>query len=330
MLYWCAIFCGAGFVFLFFFMEETNYSRSVTLGIAEASPAADAVDHQTDTEKQAPRASIDAPSSPVETPRWKRTTYWDKLKLFRAHDLHKPNRLIGMATRPLVFLSFPVISYAGFSYGSNLVWFNVLNGTASTILSGPPYDFPASLVGVAYVSPLIGVALASFYTGWLGDRIVLRLARRNAGILEPEQRLWLFVPSLLLLPFGLILWGVGAAHRVHWFGCVFAMGVIGLTNVVGLTLSVAYCIDSYRALAGEAVVTVILVRNTMSFAVNYGITPWVTGMGYQNAFLVAAFAGMAQCATVFIFIKYGKELRRRSAPRYAKYVEKMASSGVLH
>lgn len=65
----------------------------------------------------------------------------------------------GMILRPLIFLSFPVISYAGFSYGSNLVWFNVLNGTASLVLSKEPYEFSSSTVGLAYISPLIGVTL---------------------------------------------------------------------------------------------------------------------------------------------------------------------------
>lgn len=186
------------------------------------------------------------------------------------------------------------------------------------------------MVGLTYVSPLVGTAIAAFYTGYIGDRVVLYLARKNKGILEPEHRLWLFLPQLVLLPFGLILWGVGAAQRVHFMGPVFAMGVIACTNAMGLQLSVSYCIDSYRDLSGEAIVTVILVRNTMSFAVNYGITPWVDGMGLQNAFLVAASVGMAQCASFLAFVKYGKGLRRTSAPRYAKYVEEMASEGVGH
>ena len=87
--------------------------------------------------------------------------------------------------------------------------------------------------------------------------------------MEPEQRLWLFAISAFLLPGGLILWGVGAAHGVHWFGVVFAMGVIGFTNTLGAVISISYCIDSYRELSGEAIVTVILVRNTMSFAIGY-------------------------------------------------------------
>ena len=96
------------------------------------------------------------------------------------------------------------------------------------------------------------------------------MARQNGGIMESEFRLWLFSASIVLLPASLILWGVGAAHNIHWFGLIFAMGIIGFTNSVGLQLSVNYCIDSYRELSGEAIVTVILVRNTMSFAVGYG------------------------------------------------------------
>ena len=88
--------------------------------------------------------------------------------------------------------------------------------------------------------------------------------------MQSEYRLWLFTLSIPLVPGGLILWGVGAAHHVHWFGLIFAMGLIGFINTVGLQLSINYCIDSYRELSGEAMVTVILIRNTMSFAIGYG------------------------------------------------------------
>lgn len=89
--------------------------------------------------------------------------------------------------------------------------------------------------------------------------------------MQSEYRLWLFGLSILMIPGGLILWGVGAAHNIQWFGLVFAMGVIGFTNSLGLQISVSYCIDSYRELCGEAIVTVILIRNTMSFAIGYGL-----------------------------------------------------------
>ena len=227
VLYWCAIFCAIGFVFCFFFMEETNYYRgehttppqtgAQTPMIADDSVLA------TPDEKHPVVESVPEGTGTIV---YKPKTYLDKLKPFAAGTFSRPNRLGGMILRPLIFLSFPVIFYAGFCYGANLVWFNVLNATASLILSGEPYNFAASMVGVAYVSPLISVAICTIYTGSFGNWFVIKMARRNNGVMEPEHRLWLFSTSLILLPFGLILWGVGAAHQVHWFGLIFAMAVI--------------------------------------------------------------------------------------------------------
>lgn len=77
-------------------------------------------------------------------------------------------------------------------------------------------------------------------------------------------------------------------------------------------------------------VTVIIIRNTMSFAVNYGITPWVTNMGYQNAFLVAAFAGLAQVLTFLVVVKYGKSWRAGTRKRYYKFVRENDKLGITH
>jgi hypothetical protein len=207
-------------------MEETNYSRSIILEHenepdATVTPASES--EHGDEKKVSTEADVE-PELVSSVPYGKQKTYFDKIKLLRTYDLKKPNHLLSMVKRPLVFLSFPVIFYAGFSYGSNLVWFNVLNGTASLVLAGPPYNFAASLVGVSYVSPLIGVAIGSLYTGYIGDRIVLRMARKNGGILEPEHRLWLFAPSLLLIPFGLILWGVGEFNKNNYYQVDMADG----------------------------------------------------------------------------------------------------------
>jgi len=183
------------------------------------------------------------------------------------------------------------------------------------------------MVGLSYFSPLLGVAFGSFYSGVIGDKVVLAIARRKNGVVEPEYRLWLFSLSLILIPGSLILWGVGAAHQIHWFGLIVAMFFIAASNSIGIQLSVSYCIDSYKDLSGEAMITVIIIRNTMSFAVGYGITPWVTNMGYQNAFILAGFAGLAQVLTFLAVVKFGKSWRIRWRERYYKYVQE---SGVTH
>ncbi|KAL2439289.1 putative MFS-type transporter [Exophiala dermatitidis] len=340
VLYWAAIFNAIGFVYCFLFLEETNYSRQTITGQeskeeASGTQTPDVIPTEGGAVAANEKTAIDTPVPAAEEDLGiihpTKKTYLQKLRLFQPGAFSKKNELAGMMTRPLMYIfTFPVVAYAGFSYGSNLVWFNVLNGTASLILSGSPYNFRASMVGLSYVSPLIGVFIGAAYTGMFGDWFIIQFARKRGGIMEPENRLWLFTISLLAIPFGLILWGVGAAHHVHWFGLVFAMAIIAYTNTVGLQLSISYCVDSYRDLAGETIITVIIIRNTMSFAIGYGLTPWVENMGYQDAFILAAFAGLAQVLTFLIFIKYGKRLRKASTDTYLKYVKEITDAGLTH
>jgi hypothetical protein len=165
------------------------------------------------------------------------------------------------------------------------------------------------------------------YAGIFGDWAVLWLARRNGGIWESEQRLWLFLLPLLVLPFSLVLWGVGAYHQVEVFGLVFSEFLTGFTITVGVQLIVSYCIDSYKDLGADAIVSVILIRNTMSFAIGYGVTPWVTNLGLQNAYIIAALVGIGTILTIFPMIKFGPMLRAKSRARYFKLVKEALSEG---
>ena len=68
----------------------------------------------------------------------------------------------------------------------------------------------------------------------------------------------------------------------------------------------------------------------MKYDESTSVTPWVTRMGLQNAFVVAAFAGLAQGLTVFIFIRYGQAMRRATVSRYQYYKEQRIAAGLSH
>ena len=53
-------------------------------------------------------------------------------------------------------------------------------------------------------------------------------------------------------------------------------------------------------------------------------------MGFQNAFIVAAFAGLAQVLTVFIFIRYGQNVRGASVKKYQHYRKEMIDAVLIH
>ncbi|KAJ5780832.1 hypothetical protein N7457_005992 [Penicillium paradoxum] len=325
VFYWPSIFLGCVITFLFFFCEETNYVRS---HVDETSTVVSSNSSHSGEHVEKATFAVD-PEAATETGAvYIKKSYVKKLALWGPHQKH--NTMFRRFWQCLYYLSWPVIFYAGFSYGSYLVFFNIMNGTASIILGGPPYNFASSMVGLSYLAPVLGVAMGSLFAGRFSDWLTVKLARRNNGVMEAEHRLWPFLACLVLVPGSLLLWGVGAAHEVHWFGLLVAMCMIAFTNTCGITLSINYFIDSYRELSGVAMATVILVRNTMSFAISYGITPWVQNLGYQNCFISAAFVGMT-CASVFLFIiKFGKTFRERSREKYWKIVQENWEKGMGH
>ncbi|TLD21060.1 hypothetical protein PspLS_09251 [Pyricularia sp. CBS 133598] len=322
VLHWCSIFCGVAFFICFFLMEETNYKRITDEHRINSDLTFQSDGRQGhDAEKASRSPSIQGEQPPSSCSNHTRLTYYQKLSLFRPSTFRHDMSLLSGVKRSFIYLSFPGVVFSGIMYGATVCWFNVLNGTASPILSGAPYGWPSSMVGLSYVACLVGVGIGTFYSGHLGDWFVVKRSRENDGVMEPEFRLCLFLALLVAIPGALLLWGIGAAHGMHWFGLVFAMTVFGFAATAGASLSISYVIDSYRELGADAIVSVMLIRNTMSFAVSYGITPWVNKMGTQNAFVTAACVALAQHALIFPMIQWGRKFRQGTAGKYFYYAQ---------
>lgn len=329
-----AIVSALSAVILFLFMEETIYFRASVEGdeleVPEARlSAGDAVDVQLDekdSKSTNDQHTVDVASSPAYPPP---RTYWQKLALF----IRKPGRpsnkqMFKMMYRPLIMMYwFPCTDWAGFLYGINLSWYNVLNGTASPVLSAPPYNWSPALVGSAYTAPIIGAIFAAIWSGTIADRFTIYLARRNGGVREPEQRLWPLVVSGTMATAGLITWGVGAYYGISWVGLCFGLAMLTFGVVTGGSIAVSYNVDCFKELGGETTISVIVIRNTLGFGFSYAITPWYTNQGLKNCFIAAGFISLACTFTFLFMIVYGKRLRKFSRDKYWEYV---ATSTVAH
>lgn len=80
----------------------------------------------------------------------------------------------------------------------------------------------------------------------------------------------MFVASMVLVPFSMLLYGLGVTYHTHWFALVFSQATLAVSNSLCVAGAIGYAISSYHALSGDMVTTLILIRNTLSFAVNYG------------------------------------------------------------
>jgi MFS family permease len=351
-LWWCAIGMGVAFVYCFFLMEETNYDRHIiqsTLNAGSGSSSEDVVepgaaaDEKSAEKRTAGKEQVNAELGEVTAVTYPRKTYWQKLGVI---DKKRHNRLLDIMWSPFKFFRFPVVVWAGFMYGTNgLVWPGILNATASPLYT-KTYGFNSTDVGFAYFGAVVGMVLGyvskhvsvdlpaniprSLWVAFAGPRLVIRLARRNKGIAEPEHILWLFLASLICVPFAMLLWGLGAAYKIHWFGLVFAQAILAISSTLCLSTAVQYATSSYRDLSGEFITTILLIRNTLSFAINYGITPWIEAEGQRNTFITVAAIALACNGTMFIMIRFGKRLRESSAEVYWRYVDQARAKGLSH
>lgn len=327
-----AIVAAVAFVIVFFFMEETMYFRSTLEGLEE-----EAVSEQNSESAAVTSVSVlkKVDSANKAEPSVTSGAVFSTRRSY-AKGLHFFSNMQGRPSTKTMFqsmilplptiLQFPNIAWAGFIYGINLSWYNVLNATTSPILSAAPYNLSTSQVGLIYLGPIIGAALGCVWSGVIADRLTLVLTRRNRGIREPEQRLWPLALSAVLSCAGLIIWGVGAKHNVSWPGLAIGLGILTFSVVTGSSIALSYNVDCFKDISGMSTTSVIIIRNTLGFAISYGITPWYTNMGLQSCFIMAGFLSLGCTSTFLVMIWKGKALRRWSAPRYWH----LAQKGISH
>lgn len=344
---------GVGLVALTFFcFEETMFHRSHSMILSDAPETVDTgsgdltkgvgvgsfekvgATKPCDTTQNHDSSSVEASSwSTIGTSR----SYLEKLKLWGYRHPQQSNAFDAILMPFKMILQFPVVSFSGVLVGGILSWYNIVGGSLALILSNAPYNFSANSIGLTYLASLIGVTVGCVLSGWLSDKLVLYLARRNQGIMEPEQRLWICVLALIFHPAGCLLYGVGASFQIHWIGVVFGLGLICVTLPMGSTLAYTYIMDSYSEMAGEGMVSAILIRNTMGksspgfcvilkltkigFAFGYAVVPMINNLGLRYTFVLVAVLGEIIWAIGLLMIYTGKPLRRATAQKYWNVVE---------
>lgn len=329
VLYWGGVFCGVASIVLFFLCEETNWNRGadykpevvMTAFGGKGTVAGLAALEEDKKSTDASNTSV-ANGSVISI---SQKTYWQKLSLL---DKPRPMMLWTMFIRPFKLVTYPAIVYSGFLYGTGLIFFNILNATASLIFSAEPYNFSMTQAGLTYLSPAVVSGILGWGAGHLSDWIKVWLARRNRGVSESEHRLWILLVYLILVPPSLIIWGFGASRGFHAGWLILAMGLIGGSGTVCATASVTYAIDSYRDIASDSMVTLIIIRNLVGFCVSYGITSWVQNEGLERCFGEATGLCVGCILPMFAVIWFGKRWRVNTKERYWKMVDESRASGM--
>jgi predicted MFS family arabinose efflux permease len=220
------------------------------------------------------------------------------------NGLIRPLKLLFLS--PLVFF---VSLYISFVYGVLYLLFT----TIPTVFE-ETYGFEVRLTGLVYlamgIGNLIGWSIVTLYS----DKSVVRLAKANGGVFEPEMRLEISISFSIFLPITLFWYGWCAYYRTHWAATIVSLIPYGV-GVVGVFLPLTtYIVDSYPMYAASAIAASTVLRSLVGALLPLAGPPMYQslGLGWGNSLL--GFICVAMIPTPILFYKFG--LRLRKAQRF--------------
>ncbi|KAK3726133.1 hypothetical protein LTR37_000281 [Vermiconidia calcicola] len=249
-----------------------------------------------------------------------RKTYLQRLAVFPKGSFHGGwSTFFRHSYQPFVILfTFPAVTYTALIYGTILAWFSVIVNVYSIYMTLPPYNFTSAGIGLMNLPPFIGGVVGSIYGGVLNDWVAVRLARRNNGIFEPEMRLWVALPPILILPASILLFGISTAKGLPWIVPCIGSGLFGFSMIALWDVALTYNMDCYVEIIGDSLIGICFIRNAFATIIAVTITYWIEGMGLINMHIMVAVISFATALTTIPMMIYGKSARRWTEGRLDK------------
>ncbi|KAI9668234.1 MAG: hypothetical protein M1821_001054 [Bathelium mastoideum] len=327
--YFIAIFTGALLPVVIFLVPETAYARPEHLNIdtaairrevngngAQSNSSADSngtpanVDSYYEPEKPTSSATVDpepAESPSRDSPR--PSPFSRTLLPFNGRKTLEPYwRLL---LRPFPLFLHPGILWACLIQGTLIGWTVFIGIVLAAIMLGPPLFFSELQTGYMYTGAFIGALVGYILAGLIADTSARWLTRRNNGVFEPEFRMVLVVPQLVLGCTGLYGFGIVSNNieKYHWFWPDFFFGFEVAGMVLGAVASALYIVDAHRDIAVEAFTCLMIFKNIFSFGLTFSGYNWLVTYGIRIPFIGMASAQVGVCLLTILMYVFGKKNR---------------------
>ncbi|RYO26301.1 hypothetical protein AA0111_g8209 [Alternaria arborescens] len=249
----------------------------------------------------------------------RKATFLESIKPFNGRKTDE--RYLHLLLRPFSLFLHPGILWACLIQGT-LIGFTVLIGVVlAAIMLGPPLWFGEVETGYMYTGAFIGALLGFALTGLISDWSANLLTRLNNGVYEPEFRMVLVIPQLILGCAGIygFGWTSADAGKYGWFWPDFFFALVVMGMVCGAVASALYIVDAHRGISIEAFTCLLVFKNIFSFALTFKGFDWIVdagrksgqggGGGIKDLFVVVGSVQVAICALTIPMYIFGKKNR---------------------
>ncbi|KAI9714508.1 MAG: hypothetical protein M1820_000469 [Bogoriella megaspora] len=316
--YFVAIFSGALFPIVILFVPETAYRRSEHLNIDTATilrrlnENTGQPSQQTSTigsshgyyGKSAGVSEISDQPVPPATASFRQT-------LLPFNGRKTDENFFKLVLRPFPLFFQPGILWACLIQGTLIGWTVLIGIVLAAIMFGPPLFFDEVKTGYMYTGAFIGALVGFALAGLIADSSAKWLTKLNKGVFEPEFRLVLVIPQLILGCTGLYGFGIVTNNiaKYHWFwpDFFFAFEVAGM--VLGAVASALYVVDAHRDIAVEGFTCLMIFKNIFSFALTFRGFDWLSENGIKGPFMGIASVQVGICMLSVLMYVFGKRNR---------------------
>ncbi|KAE8158566.1 major facilitator superfamily domain-containing protein [Aspergillus tamarii] len=316
MWWMIAILLGVNLILVLFFFEESKY---IPLVVGHSGPfdlGQQSASKYDDDEKIAQQSTLRMATRSTVDVRRSRKSIWQRLAFVTKTDLP----MVQHFYQPLLVLfSFPAVAYTAVTYGTILAWFSANASSGSYFLLDEPYKFSPSAIGLFHLGGFLGTFIATLTIPALNDWFIVRAAKKNGGIFEPEMRLWMSIPGAFLNCAGLLIYGIGLGRDLHWAVLAVGQGIYGFGFITTADVALTYLTDCYPDILGDALIAIVFIRNGFAMVVRFAFTPWINGMGIQNTFILIGMLALITVTLPILLMVYGKTARAGTADNYRKY-----------
>ncbi|KAF4978080.1 hypothetical protein FZEAL_5470 [Fusarium zealandicum] len=322
--YFVSIFLALTLPAVFFLCPETAYRRAPNLntdttGEAEDDTSATSNDKQPQSGSSSlvkspagftlfPTSGALQPYGDANTPK---KSFLQSISLFDGRKTDE--RYWVLLLRPLPLLAHPAFIWACLIQGTMIGWTVFIGVIVAALFIGPPYYWGEVMAGYTYTGAFIGAVVGFALAGLLADTSVKYLTKLNKGIYEPEFRILLVLPMMIIGGIGLYGFGLTAGevfqgkYTYHVPLVFFGFEVAGM--VIGAVASSLYIVDAYRDLTVEGFTIMIIFKNFFSFVLTFYAYDWIKDGGIERTMMSIASIQVVVCLLSIPMYIYGKRVR---------------------